>query len=151
MSNYFSYSHFHCSGTRPSFITGYVAIIYARFHCTETRVIFITVYVAVITYSYFRFHLFEIRMIITNRYAAIITLVIPASISMRNVSFSSTDTYTLSLSEIYEIMIVSIKSNFLSHEGRRSNVQRPNGRAQKRPRAQTAAPQRPAPPPLASL
>jgi len=31
-------------------------------------------------------------MIITNRYAAIITLVIPASISMRNVSFSSTDT-----------------------------------------------------------
>src|SRR6218665_1900734 len=46
-------------------------------------------------------------------------------------------------------MIVSIKSYFLSHKGRRPNVRRPNGRAPKRRRpnacAQTAAPKRPAP------
>src|SRR6218665_4142279 len=44
-------------------------------------------------------------------------------------------------------MIVSIKSYFLSHKGRRPNVRRPNGRAPKhpapkRPCAQTAAPKR---------
>src|SRR6218665_1920713 len=44
-------------------------------------------------------------------------------------------------------MIVSIKSYFLSHKGRRPNVRRPNGRAPKRPApkrpcAQTAAPKR---------
>src|SRR6218665_1374537 len=56
---------------------------------------------------------------------------------------------TLSLSGIDEIMTVSIKSNFLSQEGRRPNVRRPNGRAPKwrRPNGgtQTAAPKRPAP------
>src|SRR6218665_1215383 len=43
-------------------------------------------------------------------------------------------------------MIVSIKSYFLSHKGRRPNVRRPNGREPKRQRpnagAQTAAPKR---------
>ena len=46
-------------------------------------------------------------------------------------------------------MIVSIKSYFLSHRGRRPNVRRPNDRAPKRRRpnggAQTAAPKRPTP------
>src|SRR6218665_1713234 len=65
----------------------------------------------------------------------------PASIAVKHASFSS-----LSLNGIDEIMIVSIKSYFLSHKGRRPNVRRPNGRAPKRRRpnagAQTPAPKR---------
>src|SRR6218665_1836511 len=49
----------------------------------------------------------------------------PASIAVKHASFSS-----LSLNGIDEIMIVFIKSYFLSHKGRRPNVRRPNGGAQ---------------------
>src|SRR6218665_3558923 len=69
------------------------------------------------------------------------TSVHPASIAVKHALFSS-----LSLNGIDEIMIVSIKSYFLSHKGRRPNVRRPNGRAPKgrRPNAgaQTPAPKR---------
>src|SRR6218665_2667623 len=49
------------------------------------------------------------------------TSVHPASIAVKHASFSS-----LSLNGIDEIMIMSIKSYFPSHKGRRPNVRRPN-------------------------
>src|SRR6218665_4020141 len=81
------------------------AISLSSFDCSETRVIFI------------------------EENVSTLISVHPALIAVKHASFSS-----LSLNGIDEIMIVSIKSYFLSHKGRRPNVRRPNGRAPKRRR-----------------
>src|SRR6218665_3514483 len=77
------------------------AISLSSFDCNETRVIFI------------------------EEYVSTLISVHPASIAVKHAPFSS-----LSLNGIDEIMILSIKSYFLSHRGRPPNARRPNGRAQ---------------------
>src|SRR6218665_1434295 len=78
----------------------------------------------------------ETRVIFIAEYVSTLISVHPASIAVKHTRHFHHG--------IDEIMIVSIKSYFLSHKGRR-----PNGRAPKRRRpnagAQTAAPKRPAP------
>src|SRR6218665_3253883 len=96
---------------------GMILAFISSIDCNDTRVIFVEVYVSTLISVH------------------------PTSTAVKHASFSS-----LSLNGIDEIMIVSIKSYFLSHKGRRPSVRRPNGRAPKRRRpnagAQTAAPKR---------
>src|SRR6218665_3427771 len=80
----------------------------------------------------------ETRVIFIAEYVSTLISVHPASIAVKHTRHFHHG--------IDEIMIVSIKSYFLSHKGRRPNVRRPNGRAPKRRRpnagAQTPAPKR---------
>ena len=116
----------------------------SSFDYSETRVIFIEEYVSTMISVHPTSIAMKHALFSSKNTCGRINEVHPASIAVKHVSFSS-----LSLNEIDEIMIVFIKSYFLSHKGRRPNVRRPNGRAPKRRRpnggAQTAAPKRPAP------